>query len=155
MAQGIVSWLFLLPLTLVNDYHISVQTGGLMRKYDSDITRRDFVKGTLIGSGAMLLSMPAPNTVMARPGDKAAQHHAETVHPWDGYAGVGDYARANGNTDSTTSAAHLIRDKQIDGIPAGAVDTGESYDLVIVGGGFAGFLFLLSALSTAAHVLRF
>ena len=109
-----------------------------MRKYDSDITRRDFVKGTLIGSGAMLLSMPAPNTAMARPGDTAAQHHAETVHPWDGYAGVGDYARANGNTESTTNAAHLIRDKQIDGILRGAVDTGEAYDLVIIGGGFAG-----------------
>ena len=109
-----------------------------MRKYDSDITRRDFVKGTLIGSGAMLLSMPVPDTALAGPGDTAAQHHAETVHPWDGYAGVGDYARANGNTESTTTAAHLIRDKQIDGLLSGAVDTGESYDLVIIGGGFAG-----------------
>ena len=109
-----------------------------MKKNDGDITRRDFVKGTLIGSGAMLLSMPPPNTAMARPGDNAAQHHAETTHPWDGYAGVGDYARANGNTESTTSAAHLIRDKQIDGLLSGAVDTGEAYDLVIIGGGFAG-----------------
>ena len=112
--------------------------GVPMRKYDSDITRRDFVKGTLIGSGAMLLSMPAPNTAMARSGDKAAQLDEVGLHPWDGYAGVGDYARSNGNTESTTSAAHLMRDNKIGGILSGAIDTGEAYDLVIIGGGFAG-----------------
>ena len=109
-----------------------------MKKNDSDITRRDFVKGTLIGSGAALLTMPAPIMGEAEPGNKAARLDAETVHPWDGYAGVGDYARANGNTESTTSAAHLIRDNKTDRLLSGAVDTGESYDLVIIGGGFAG-----------------
>ena len=79
----------------------------------SDITRRDFVKGTLIGSGAVLLTMPAPIMAETRPGDAVARLDAETVHPWDGYAGVGDYARSNGNTESTTSAAHLIRDNKI------------------------------------------
>ena len=121
-----------------------------MRNYDNDITRRDFVKGTLIGSGAVLLTMPAPIAEEAGPGGKVAQPGAETAHPWDGYAGVGDYARANGNTESTTSAAHLIRDKQIDGIPTGAVDTGESYDLVIVGGGFAGLSAARTFLKEAA-----
>ena len=109
-----------------------------MKKNDSDITRRDFVKGTLIGSGAMLLSMPAPIMAETRPGDAVARLEAETVHPWDGYAGVGDYARSNGNTDSTTSAAHLIRDNKIGDLQSDAVDAGESYDLVIIGGGFAG-----------------
>ncbi len=107
-------------------------------KNDSDITRRDFVKGTLIGSGAVLLSMPAPIMAEAKLSDTAAQLGAETVHPWDGYAGVGDYARSNGNTESTTAAAHLIRDNKIGGLQIDAVDTGESYDLVIIGGGFAG-----------------
>ena len=129
---------FLLPFTLVNEYHVLTQMGVQMRKYDNDITRRDFVKGTLIGSGAVLLTMPAPIMAEAKSGDKAAQLDAKAVHPWDGYAGVGDYARSNGNTESTTSAAHLIRDNKIDGLLSGAVDTGESYDLVIIGGGFAG-----------------
>ena len=109
-----------------------------MEEYDGDITRRDFVKGTLIGSGAVLLSMPAPILAEAGAGDNPAQPDTETVHPWDGYAGVGDYARANGNTESTTASAHLLRDNKIDGLLNGAVNTGESYDLVIIGGGFAG-----------------
>ena len=100
-----------------------------MRKYDSNITRRDFVKGTLIGSGAMLLTMPPP--IMAA-SDKGA------ANGWDGYAGVGDYARSNGNTKSTMTAAHLIRDNKIDELLSDAIDTGESYDLVVIGGGFAG-----------------
>ena len=112
--------------------------GVQMRKNDNDITRRDFVKGTLIGSGAVLLTMPAPIMAEAKSGDTAAQLDAKAVHPWDGYAGIGDYARSNGNTESTTSAAHLIRDNKIDGLLSGAVDTGESYDLIIIGGGFAG-----------------
>ena len=97
--------------------------------FDKDITRRDFVKGTLVGSGAMLLNMPAP--ILAESVDKA-------VHSWNGYAGVGDYARSNGNTESVRVAAHLIRDRKVDGLLSKAIDTGESYDLVIVGGGFAG-----------------
>ena len=109
-----------------------------MKKHDSDITRRDFVKGTLIGSGAILLTMPAPIMAVAKSGDKAAQLGADAVHPWNGFAGVGDYARSNGNTESTRTAAHLIRDNKIDGLLSEAIDTQESYDLVIIGGGFAG-----------------
>ncbi|MYH69286.1 MAG: FAD-binding oxidoreductase, partial [Gammaproteobacteria bacterium] len=82
--------------------------------------------------------MPAPILAEAGAGDNPAQPDTETVHPWDGYAGVGDYARANGNTESTTASAHLLRDNKIDGLLNGAVNTGESYDLVIIGGGFAG-----------------
>ena len=109
-----------------------------MGNSDKDITRRDFFKGTLIGSGAVLLTMPAPISAEVGANDKITQPEADSVHPWDGYAGVGDYARANGNTQSTTGAAHLIRDNKIGGLLGGAYDTGESYDLVIIGGGFAG-----------------
>lgn len=101
----------------------------MAKKNNCEITRRDFVKGTLLGSGSMLLNMPAPIFAKA---------DAQTMHPWDGYAGVGDYARSNGNTDSTRSAAHLIRDNKVDGLLDDAIDTGETYDLVIIGGGFAG-----------------
>ncbi|NKB39041.1 MAG: NAD(P)-binding protein [Gammaproteobacteria bacterium] len=109
----------------------------MAKEINSSITRRDFVKGTLLGSGSMLLNMPAPIF---------AESANQTIHPWNGYAGVGDYARSNGNTESTRSAAHLIRDHKIDEILEGAIDTGESYDLVIIGGGFAGL--------SAAHTFR-
>jgi spermidine dehydrogenase len=97
---------------------------------DCTITRRDFVKGTLVGSGALLLNLPAP--AYAQPAATSA------ASGWTGYAGVGDYARSNGNVYGTREAAHLIRDNKIDGMLAGAIDTGETYDVVVGGGGFAG-----------------
>ena len=100
-----------------------------MPAHNLDITRRDFLKGTLIGSGSILLNMPAP--IMGASANN-------TVSSWNGYAGVGDYARSNGNTESVRLAAHLIRDRKIKALVSEAIDTGESYDLVIVGGGFSG-----------------
>src|SRR5206468_1376464 len=44
----------------------------------------------------------------------------------------------NGNTWEVVSAAHGIRDHLYESSIAAAVPTGEIYDLVIVGGGFAG-----------------
>lgn len=105
---------------------------------DGEITRRDFVKGTLIGTGAALLTMPAPLTAAF------GSDGNDGIHPWNGYPGVGDYARSNGNTESTRTAAHLIRDQKVDGLLEDVIDTGESYDLIVVGGGFAG----LSAVRT-------
>lgn len=96
------------------------------------ITRRDFVNGTLVGAGSALLSAPAPAnaTVPKTSGIK------DDV--WTGYGGVGDYATSNGNVASVRDAAHLIRDELTDAMLAEVVDTGEEYDLVIVGGGFSG-----------------
>jgi spermidine dehydrogenase len=104
-------------------------------KSGGEVTRRDFVKGTLVGSGAALLTMPAPLYGMTK---------SRPIHAWNGYAGEGDYALANGNTESIRSAAHLIRDGKVDELLESVVDTGESYDLIVVGGGFAG----LSAVRT-------
>lgn len=96
---------------------------------DRDITRRDFVKGTLVGSGAMLLNMPAPAFAQAAPSNAAA---------WTGYAGVGDYARSNGNTFEVREAAHLIRDGKVAAMLPDAIESGESYDVIVAGGGFSG-----------------
>jgi hypothetical protein len=64
----------------------------------SAITRRDFIGSTLIGSGAMLLGAAAPA-------------FAQGLTPeWNGYTGVGDYSRSNGNIASVVNAAHGIRD---------------------------------------------
>jgi spermidine dehydrogenase len=101
---------------------------------NQDITRRDFLKGTLIGSGAMLLNMPAPGLADSA---ASARSSAEAA-AWDGYAGVGDYTRSNGNTFAVREAAHLIRDGKVDAMLSTAVELGESFDVIIAGGGFAG-----------------
>jgi spermidine dehydrogenase len=100
------------------------------------ITRKDFLNTALLGMGAALLKAPAPADVFRG----AAPGSAELPAPdtWTGYAGVGDYARANGNTFPVLSAAHKIRDGAYVKLPASARDTGEVYDLVVVGGGISG-----------------
>ncbi|MDH4055106.1 MAG: twin-arginine translocation signal domain-containing protein, partial [Gammaproteobacteria bacterium] len=69
-----------------------------------DISRRDFVNGTLVGVGAALLGAPLP-------GYAARQAPPGIFNdPWTGYGGVGDYATSNGNVAAVREAAHLIRD---------------------------------------------
>ncbi|HKU80693.1 MAG TPA: NAD(P)-binding protein [Candidatus Tumulicola sp.] len=90
------------------------------------ITRRDFVNGTLAGAGASLLGMPAPARAQGL-GDA-----------WTGFGGIGDYAVSNGNTAAVVNAAHAIRDGRFPDPFAMAAPLDETYDLVVVGGGFAG-----------------
>lgn len=106
---------------------------------DADITRRDFLNVAALGAGAALLSAAAPSVVMGtgktQPDAGAATHAWD---PWTGYGGVGDYANSNGNTWDVVSAAHGIRDHLYGEAISNATPTGEEYDLVVVGGGFAG-----------------
>jgi spermidine dehydrogenase len=95
---------------------------------NAPITRRDFIGATLVGSGAMLLGAPPP----ARAQSLTAQ--------WNGYAGIGDYARSNGNIASVVNAAHGVRDGIYEAGIASAPVVDELYDLIIVGGGFAGLI---------------
>lgn len=89
------------------------------------ITRRDFLGSTLLASGSALLGPLSPRELLAARGDD-----------WTGYGGVGDYATANGNTWEVMLAGHKMRDGQVD--PLRAVDTGEIFDCVAVGGGISG-----------------
>ena len=85
------------------------------------IARRDFLNNTLLGVGAALLSQAAP---------------AESRDTFTGYGGVGDYAASNGDPWPVLSIGHKLRDgayRMVD-----ASDTGENFDLVIVGGGLSG-----------------
>jgi spermidine dehydrogenase len=59
---------------------------------------------------------------------------------WNGYAGIGDYARSNGNIASVVNAAHGVRDGIYEAGIASAPVVDELYDLIIVGGGFAGLI---------------
>jgi spermidine dehydrogenase len=103
------------------------------------ITRKDFLNTTLLGIGAALLGAPAPAAAMGMFSERATpEATAAAADAWTGYAGVGDYSKANGNTFPVLSAAHKIRDGAYAKIPANVEDTSEIYDLVIVGGGISG-----------------
>src|SRR2546425_12148610 len=88
------------------------------------ISRRDFLNGALLAGAGLLLPGTAP-----------------TISPADafnGYGGIGDYQHSNGNTWEVLSAGHALRDGAFEPRIAGAIDTGEMYDLVAVGGGISG-----------------
>jgi spermidine dehydrogenase len=89
------------------------------------ISRRDFLDGALLASGGALLSAVRPRLSMAQ-------------NDWLGYTGEGDYRFAAGNMEEVVLAAHAARDGKYDDPRDGAVDTGEIFDCVIVGGGFSG-----------------
>jgi spermidine dehydrogenase len=90
------------------------------------MTRRDYLNSTLLASGSLLLGGATPMDLLAK-------------DDWDGYGGVGDYASSNGNTFEVIADAHrMIRDYAFDGSRANVIDTGETFDCVVVGGGISG-----------------
>jgi spermidine dehydrogenase len=89
------------------------------------ISRRDFLNATLLASGGALMGSASPLQLLAK-------------DEWTGYGGVGDYSRSNGNTYEIVQAGHRIRDGEFDALPSAAIDTGEIYDCVVVGGGISG-----------------
>lgn len=98
---------------------------------DPRVTRRDFINTALVGAGTALLQAPGP---------AAAR---DSGVGWNGYGGVGDSRSSNGETWGVTESAHRIRDHAYDGELGAVVDSGEQYDLVVVGGGFSGMGALL------------
>lgn len=88
-----------------------------------NILRRDFLNNTLLGFGAALLRQPAP---------------AQTHDTFSGYGGVGDYGASNGDPWPVVSVGHKLRDGAYNPLGPDVVDTGESFDLLIVGGGLSG-----------------
>jgi len=109
-----------------------------------DITRRDFIGGTLLASGAALLGMHAPGVMRQaqaaqfRRGRTMAMPLTGLGPSWTGPGGTGDYSAANGNTHDEVNAAHALRNGDFRKMLDTAEDTGESYDVVVVGAGFAG-----------------
>ena len=90
------------------------------------ICRRDFLNSVLLGSGSALLTALTPLELLAQ-------------QPfWGGYSGVGDYAGANGNTEDVMLSGHAVRDGIFDSSSSQVVDTGEVFDMVVVGGGISG-----------------
>ncbi|MGB7601378.1 MAG: FAD/NAD(P)-binding protein [Candidatus Sulfotelmatobacter sp.] len=96
---------------------------------DQNITRRDFLNASLLASGSLLLGPISPSQLLAS---------SAPADVWTGYGGVGDYANSNGNTTAVLEAGHQIRDGVFENTPANIIETGETYDCVIVGGGISG-----------------
>jgi spermidine dehydrogenase len=100
---------------------------------DQGITRRDFLNATLLASGGLLLNPVSPADLLA-----ANAHAQPDEDDFTGYGGIGDYANSNGNTRGVLEAGHQIRDGRFESLPASVIDTGETYDCVVVGGGISG-----------------
>lgn len=92
---------------------------------DQPICRRDFLNATLLAAGGVLLGPLSPKQVLAE-------------EDWTGYGGIGDYANSNGNTFEVMAAGHQIRSGDFDRLPPDIIDTGETFDCVVVGGGVSG-----------------
>ena len=110
----------------------------------SAITRRDFVYGsslflssTMVGCGESI----------DKTSSASSDYSFDVNANWYGPGGIGDYAVSHGNTPELIKTAHKIRSGQFNTKTTDAVDTGEEYDLVVVGGGFSG-------LSAAYHFNR-
>jgi spermidine dehydrogenase len=99
------------------------------------ITRRDFLGSTLLASGALLTEGLNPGQLLV---SAARARVSPGSEDWNGYGGIGDYSNSNGDTLDVLLAGHKIRDGAYEKLPASAIDTGESYDCVIVGGGISG-----------------
>jgi spermidine dehydrogenase len=97
------------------------------------ITRRDFLNATLLASGGLLLNPVSPAELLA-----AHASASPSEDEWTGFGGLGDYANSNGNTLAVLEAGHQIRDGKFENLPASVIDTGETYDCVVVGGGISG-----------------
>jgi spermidine dehydrogenase len=93
---------------------------------DNPITRRDFLGSTLLASGAALVLGANPQELLGQ------------ADPFTGYGGVGEYSSSNGNTLPVLRDGHSIRDRRYDPLPKDVIDTSETYDCVIVGGGISG-----------------
>jgi len=91
-----------------------------------NITRRDFLNAVLLGTGALLLELPAPARLLAQ------------AQSWYGYGGVGDYAASHGNTEEIIRILKKIQQGQYNLPQNNVIDTGETFDLVVVGGGLSG-----------------
>ena len=107
-----------------------------------DITRRDFVNGVGVAVGGLLI---APDWLSAHEGTPYASQAQEYYPP----ARTG----MRGSHPGAFEVAHELRDGRT---WANGADTGESYDLVVVGGGLSGLsaaYFFLTSAGPGARVL--
>ncbi|MGE3597201.1 MAG: FAD-binding protein [Dehalococcoidia bacterium] len=103
------------------------------------ITRRDFVNSALVGSGVALLNAHSPlDRAIAAASSKPYPPDGYPGADWYGFGGVGDYKGCHGNSPRVVADAHAIRHGEFDRADGGWKETGEAFDLVVVGAGMAG-----------------
>jgi spermidine dehydrogenase len=102
------------------------------------ITRRDFLNGVSVGVGGAIVGASGVSEIFGT-NDLLAAAALDELSP---EAAPGYYPPAKmgmrGNHDGTFTFAHLLRDGQSWNDLGKAAATGESYDLVVVGGGISG-----------------
>jgi len=97
------------------------------------ITRRDFLNGVAVSAGAGLLTGSlSPESLFA-----AAILEVDAAQDSPGYYPPSKTGM-RGNHDGSFPVAHRIRDGESPDAFGESVDTGEGYDLVVVGGGISG-----------------
>ena len=107
---------------------------------DRDISRRDFLNGVALVAGSLAL----PETGLAAERDRSAAAGAAAAEAVPAGASPGEdhpyppmRTGIRGSQPGSFSAAHALRDRR--SVDLGhAEHTGETYDLVIVGGGLSG-----------------
>ena len=92
------------------------------------ITRRDFLNGVAIGAGGLLAADPVLAALL---GDETAPEKKPGYYP-PALTGM------RGNHDGSFSYAHQLRDGKSWNSMGEPAKTGETYDLVVVGGGISG-----------------
>jgi len=95
-----------------------------------EISRRDFLNGVALGVGAALGAGVPPGLEQPLRAEAAMQNGPASYYP-PALTGM------RGSHDGSWENAHLLRDGYWSAAPA-AVDTTETYDLVVVGGGISG-----------------
>ena len=99
------------------------------------ITRRDFLNGVALTAGAAML----PSDLLAAADMQAGREKSPDYYP-PALTGL------RGSHPGSFEAAHSLRDGTFWDQAGTPVDTGETYDLVVVGGGISGL--------SAAHFFR-
>jgi spermidine dehydrogenase len=113
------------------------------------ITRRDFLNGVAVGAGGVLASgvIGAGTLLAAAALDDFAPEKAGNYYP-PALTGM------RGNHDGTFTFAHRLRDGESWDSDGAAGKTGETYDLVIVGGGISGLAAAYFYRKSAGHEAR-
>ena len=96
---------------------------------DRDITRRDFLNGMAIGAGGVLASAWLPGMLDAQ--TAATSQDAVGYYP-------PTLTGMRGSHPGSFEIAHAVRDGDFWEKAGKPVDTGENYDLIVVGGGISG-----------------
>ena len=101
---------------------------------DAEISRRDFLDGAAIAVGGTMMvpTLAGGTPVHAQPASPPPPMSAQQAAPSDDPSMI---TGLRGQTDEAMNAGHAVRDGSAFSAP---VDTGEFYDLVVVGAGMAG-----------------